>query len=151
MPCMIIISGFHIGLLLAFLGVNIFNYYMIRDMIWSIVWCDKGGKYNSLKKLKEDKNIFQRLSMKYLGQYTNGHRKEFVFWLGVKSFFVISQIILLIIYVVSEFILNDFYCDKIRIFVTVQSFVVSVVLMFQSDTNRETKYDRMRRDKKSQK
>lgn len=147
----IITSNFYIGLFFVFFIAIFGNYFLIREIIWSIVWCDKGGKYNSLKKLKENRNIFERLTMKYLEQYTNVHKKEFTFWLKVKLIFVISQIILLAIFILCGLLLKDFYCKAIRIIIVVQALIIFIILWFQTDTNRSTKYDRIRINKRHKK
>ena len=57
--------------------------FFIRQMIWSIVWCDMGGKYNKLMKLKQGQNIFSRLNMKYLQNFTHQNIKQFHFWINL--------------------------------------------------------------------
>ena len=53
--------------------------FFIRQIIWSIVWCDKGGKYNKLMKLKQEQKIFSKLNMKYLQNFIHQNTKQFHF------------------------------------------------------------------------
>ena len=64
--------------------LNFVSCFFIREIIWSIVWCDKGGKYNKLMKLKQGQNIFSRLNMQYLQNFIHQNIKQFDFWINVK-------------------------------------------------------------------
>lgn len=133
--------------LFIFVSLNLFNYFMIRNIIWSIAWCDKGGKYNSMKKIKQSQPTVSKASMSYLLQYTNDHRKQFIFWMKVKLYFIIVESILLIAYIACCFFENTIYCNAFRVVSIVQSIVCFFILVCQSDTNRQTKYDRCRMNK----
>lgn len=128
--------------------VNSLNYFMIRGIVWSIAWCDKGGKHNSMKKIKQSQTAVSKVNMLYLLQYTNAHRKEFIFWIKVKLYFVIIESIFVITYIACSVFNNTIYCDAFRVVAVAQSIVCFFILAFQSDTNRQTKYDRYRRNKR---
>lgn len=135
----------NIAFLIVLVITNLLNYYMIRDIIWSIVWCDKGGKYNSLKKLKRNKSYFQKISMRYLEEYTDVHRKNYRFWIKFKLGFEIVEFVFLLAYFVCIMLDNSIYCKILKIVIILQSFLMSVILIMQSDINRNTKYDRLRK------
>lgn len=59
--------------------MNLGSIFFIRQMIWSIVWCDKGGKYNHLRRLKQDQNLMSKWNMAFLRKHTNEHTKAFDF------------------------------------------------------------------------
>lgn len=48
-------------LLILILFINISTFSLIKSYIWSIIWCDKGGKYNSLRRFKRNLCIRERL------------------------------------------------------------------------------------------
>ena len=136
-----------IAFLFILFSMNLLNYFMIRSIIWSIAWCDKGGKYNSMKKIKQSQTTVSKANMFYLLQYTNAHRKEFIFWIKVKLYFIIIESMFVIAYVACGVFENTIYCDAFRTIAVVQSIVCFFILVFQSDMNRQTKYDRCRRNK----
>ena len=131
--------------------MNLGSVFFIRQMIWSIVWCDKGGKYNHLRQLKQGQCFVSKLSMTYLREYANNHRKAFDFWITVKkihSAFVVigvfASAVLLILYnTITAF--ANWYC----IALTIVSFLSTIYFAFQFDINRNTKYDRERAKVKS--
>lgn len=138
-------SFFRIFLFIIVL-VDLFNYYMIRDIIWSIAWCDRGGKYNAMKKIKQNETVFSKIKMGYLLKYTNIHKREFIFWTKIKLLFEIFELIFLVSYIVCMFYKDSLFCDIVKIIVIVQAFICFFILVFQSDINRQTKYDRLRRN-----
>ena len=125
------------------------GYFFINDIIWSIVWCDNGGKYNTLKKLKKGKSIVDILTMKYLEECVTDHKKAFRFWRVIKKIYIILELLLLNTYLLLYVFAKDIiYSQIIMIIIVSQSVVCSLVIIFQTDTNRNTKYDRARLDQK---
>ena len=124
--------------------------FFIRQMIWSIVWCDMGGKYNKLMKLKQGQNIFSRLNMQYLQNFTHQNIKQFHFWINVKRIHFaimivnIFAILSLTIFYRSISKIANIYCMGYLIL----SFLIATICAFQFDINRNTKYDRKRISKK---
>ena len=124
--------------------------FFIRQMIWSIVWCDKGGKYNRWMKLKQGQNIFSRLKMKYLQSFLHQNIKPFHFWMNAKR--IHFAIMVIHIFAVVGFTIFYHSISKIAniycMGYLILSFLFNVVCVFQFDINRNTKYDRMRISKK---
>lgn len=129
---------------------NFVSFSFIRHLIWSIAWCDIGGKERRVDKLQRTQNLISRLNMRYLQNYTNKHRQEFLFWITIKSlhnilsfiFIVISVIITMIYPMIEDF--ANFY----SIFFCIGSFALCLILAFQFDINRNTKYDKERKNRK---
>ena len=128
-------NSFNIALLLILVIANLCNYDMIRDVIWSIVWCDKGGKYNSLKKLKRNIGFFERIRMNYLEQYTNTHRKNYKFWIKLKCCFEVIEFVLSIAFLLCSVFENNVIILTFKLIVLCQSFAIFVILRLQSDFN----------------
>lgn len=144
------IITFELAVVFAFIFValNCGNYYFIREIIWSVVWCDKGGKYNSLIKLKNQASLIDRIGMNYLKSHTNTHRNAFVFWAKIKRAFALMQFLLFVLYVACIiFWQPSIFIQIFVLFVVLQSFVWFMILRFQFGLNRKTKYDRFRESK----
>ncbi len=135
-------------LLLVFLW-NLINYFSIRDIIESIAWCDKGGKGNKFAKIKKSQPLLPRLRMKYLLQYVDDHKKEFAFWMTVKSFYVILETFLITTYIVCSIL--TVFVDIICSIIVIQALIWLIVLRLQTSENRLTKYDIMRISKRRKK
>ena len=139
---------FLLGLFLITVASNVIGYYFIRYTIWSIVWCDRGGKYNSLKKLKKDKSFWEVVNMKYLENYVDDYESTFRFWFLAKKIYVIAECfstgLFLILYFVSESVTSR----VVMIIITLQSVIVSLIPQFQIDSYKNTKYDRIRLQKR---
>ena len=126
--------------------IDFVSCFYIRQVIWSIVWCDKGGKYNKLMKLKQGQNIFSRLNMQYLQNFIHQNIKQFHFWINVKRIhFAIMIINIFAILVFTIFYrsiskIANIYCMGYLIL----SFLTAAVCAFQFDTHKNTKYDRKR-------
>ena len=136
-------------ILLVFL-LNLLNYDSIRSMLWSIVWCDKGGKYNALRNLSDGKSIVEKLKMSFLTEYTKEHRASFQFWMRVKLCFEVAEPILFAIYLICGCIDFGTFGLAIQVLIIVQSILLFVVLLFQN-LNKTTKYDRIRMERKQRK
>lgn len=141
-----------IFLILAFFAflMNLYSCYFIREVIWSIVWCEKGGKYRNIRKLKKGQSFISKISMQYLKKYVNNNTKAFNHWICVKNintvFMLINVFVILILlpYYASLKTFANSYC----IVYMVISFVVALCCIIQFDVNRNTKYDRERINKK---
>ncbi len=126
--------------------MNIGSVFFIRQMIWSIVWCDKGGKYNHLRRLKQDQNLMPKWNMVYLRKHTNEHTKAFDFWLTLKRIHFVFLVVGVLLSVVLTFIYNSVttFANAYCMAYTVISFLLTLCFALQSDINRNTKYDRER-------
>ena len=133
---------------LPLLFFDFINYFSIREMLWSIVWCDKGGKYNSLRELKNGRTVRQKITMLYLMPHVKKHYNEFLFWYRVKKIFVVSQVVLLILYFVFAFIKTSYLYEVIMFLIILQSGIIFIIFRLQRDANRSTKYDRIRMGKR---
>ncbi len=131
-------------------SINLFSCYLIREVIWSIVWCDRGGKYRNIRKLKKDQSIISKFSMLYLKKQLNNYIKPFNRWMYVKNihgFLVVANIVITLILLVNYNSikgLSDGYCVVYMIL----TFIDGLFFSFQFDINRNTKYDRKRISKK---
>ena len=133
--------------LLFFLLSNLGSYFQIRTIIWSIVWCDKGGKFNRVTKLKQAQSFTKRFRMNYLIEHTNVHQKNLKFWLCIKSLFEIGQGLLLVVGTVCC-LLDTYVSHLIVNVICLESLLVMLILLCQSGINRNTKYDRIRMNRK---
>ena len=129
--------------------MNLGSVFFIRETIWSIVWCDKGGKYNHLRRLKQDQTLMAKWNMAYLRNHTNENTKAFDFWIAIKKIHFIFVMIgilasaaLLLLYDTVTVFANC-YCIAFMIV----SFLSAVCFALQFDINRNTKYDRERKTK----
>jgi hypothetical protein len=108
------------------------------------------GKYNKLMKLKQGQNIFSRLNMQYLQNFTHQNIKQFHFWINVKR--IHFAIMIVNIFAILSFTIfyrsiskiANIYCMGYLIL----SFLIATICAFQFDINRNTKYDRKRISKK---
>ena len=134
--------------------MNLGSVFFIREMIWSIVWCDKGGKYNHLRRLKRDQTRMAKWNMAYLREHTNEHTKAFDFWLTLKrihsGFFALGFLLTVILIFVYNYIATfaNVYC----MVYTIITFLFTVCFALQTDTKHKqhyTKYDRERIRKKN--
>ena len=130
--------------------LNFVSCFFIRQIIWSIVWCDKGGKYNKLMKLKQGQNIFSRLNMQYLQNFIHQNIKQFDFWINVKR--INFAIMIINIFAILSFTISYRSISKIAnvycMGYLILSFLIATICAFQFDINRNTKYDRKRISKK---
>ena len=126
--------------------IDFVSCFYIRQVIWSIVWCDKGGKYNKLMKLKQGQNIFSRLNMQYLQNFIHQNIRQFHFWINVKRLHFAIMIINIFAILGFTFFyrsiskIANIYCMGYLIL----SFLTATVCAFQFDTHKNTKYDRKR-------
>jgi len=125
---------------------NVGAYFFIRSLIWSIVWCDRGGKSNKLSRLKRGRTVAEKISMAYLCEYITVHSKEFRFWCRVRRIFAITSFAVCLIGI----LLGVFYSSAVGfanvfgIGYLALSIVFANVFMWQFDLNRNSKYDRKR-------
>lgn len=127
---------------------DIINYYSIRRIIWSVVWCDHGGKYRKLKNISKNQPFYNVATMKYLKQYVSEDQKQFDFWINIKRIFVASEFLILIIWF-ALVLINGFLAKVILIAIFFQAFIIFLLLNIQEDAHRNTKYDNVRLMKKS--
>ena len=90
--------------------------------------------------------------MKYLEEHITYHKKSFRFWLSIRNIYAVLEILLLAAYLILYFIdsENSWY-NVFMIFVTLQSVISFLFFIFQTDINRNTKYDRIRLYRKRKK
>ena len=120
------------------------SYMLIRDMIWSIARCDIGDIALESMEIKKNKNF----SMSYLSNYIIVYKKQYIFWMKVKRFYEIGELVWLIIYL----LLPLAKCDLTWPFNInyAQAGICFFVMRIQSDSGRLTKYDiiRLKKSKK---
>lgn len=137
-----------VGFLLVYV-INFFlGYYFLRSLLWSIVWCDKKGKYRKLKKLRDNRSFVERMKMDYLEDYVKEHKQNFKFWITIKKVYEILETVLLIFYIIfSFFVLKGHHCEFYLSYfiypIICQAVVFSFVFMCQ-ENDHLTKYDRIR-------
>ena len=124
------------------------TYFEIREVLWSIVWLERRGKYSKLRRFKKTLPLMDRLTMRPLAQYVEKNRKPYEFWLKVKSVFVVVQAVLLGVSAASFWFHEDVF-ECVRIAVLVQVFIWFLALRLQFDSEKCTKYDRKRRGTRS--
>lgn len=123
------------------------GYFAIRNLLWSIIWCDKKGKHRTLRRLKCNKSTLEIIKMDYLLVHTTEHKKSFSFWLKIKKIYIFLEFFLLIAYFILCIVpINNIICEWFAILIVFQSVVLSFVFVFQTDIHRDTKYDRLRQN-----
>ena len=127
----------------------------IRCLLWSIVWCDRGGKHNRTIKLKKGRGFIEKFKMEYLQDYVSEHAKQFHFWLRMKKIyefiFLLSSILTLVMFLMySRFSFVIPYYAWVWFGV---SFVLSGIASGQFDGIRQktSKYDRLRLSRRKRK
>lgn len=137
-------------LLLLMLLSSVFNYYSIREEIWSIVWCDnRGKKYGQLKALKNGHSFVEKFKMEYLSSHIRSFQKEYRFWMNFKKAFEIVELALFLICFACVFFVESHpFLKYIMIASVVQAVAVSLWFGFAVQFNNKSKYDRIRIQKK---
>jgi len=117
-------------------------YWYIRGIIWSIVECNISKKTIRSAEFKKRKN-----SKSYLSKYIRVFYREYVFWMNIKSIYVVVESIWFLIYILLPVFIDilqaPFYVNLL------QTIITSGIIIFQRDINRNTKFDRYRLDKKA--
>lgn len=137
----------HFMILILF--INIPTFLLIKSYIWSIIWCDKGGKYNSLRRFKRTLSISERLGVKSVIQHISSYKKEYKVWRKLELLFIIISTILMCVYFAVYMLIEDKNVTKDVAYVTL--FVSSAFYIFMClkyDWNRNTKFDRIRMARK---
>ena len=137
----------HFMILILF--INIPTFLLIKSYIWSIIWCDKGGKYNSLRRFKRTLSISERLGVKSVIQHISSYKKEYKVWRKLELLFIIISTILMCGYFAVYMLIEDKNVKKDVAYVTL--FVSSAFYIFMClkyDWNRHTKFDRIRMARK---
>ena len=132
------------GMLAVIVLINLFTYFLIRQIIWSIVRCECGKRYRSLRKRKLQYSFFQRMTQQGFGDRITTNQKALAFWLAVKRLHIGLVALLLCIGFIT-------WCFSWQMIYMCSFFGISslfgIIIMLQFDVNRDTKYDRMRRKK----
>ncbi len=135
--------------MILILLINIPTFLLIKSYIWSIIWCDKGGKYNSLRRFKRTLSISERLGVKSVIQHISSYKKEYKVWRKLELLFIIISTILMCVYFAVYMLIEDKNVTKDVAYVTL--FVSSAFYIFMClkyDWNRNTKFDRIRMARK---
>lgn len=135
--------------MILILLINIPTFLLIKSYIWSIIWCDKGGKYNSLRRFKRTLSISERLGVKSVIQHISSYKKEYKVWRKLELLFIIISTILVCVYFAVYMLIEDKNVTKDVAYVTL--FVSSAFYIFMClkyDWNRNTKFDRIRMARK---
>lgn len=124
------------------LGIG--SYFFSREIIWSIVWCDKRSKKNiTVAKLKLGSYFISHIRMTYLEKHLKDYKKEFSFWLRMKTVFVLCEIVFIILYLVFSLAkLKGWWI--VAIATLAQSFIWLFIFAFQFRHEFLTKYDLIR-------
>ena len=125
-------------------GADAITYFSIREILWSIIWLERGGKYNKLNKFRKAIPFMDRVLMKTLLQYVDNNRQPYEYWMRIKGVFLIIQSILLVIYLITFYFHASLF-EFIRIAITVQALIWFLVIRIQFDSSWNTKYDLKRR------
>ena len=133
-----------IGYLFILCIENAWSYWLIRNMIYTIVWCDQGVRHCNVRTFRKRFSKWELARMKCLEQYTNTHRKNFRFWIIIKDCFLILELFTLILIVIIHLLPSFNIADCISRIIVAQALIISVVITFQTDIHRKTKYDRIR-------
>ena len=134
----------------TYLFATLVNYILIRDMILSIVWCDTMGKQSRLKQRLKAIPLYQRIRMTGLQIYIQKYKKEFSFWLKVKDFYVVGNILAVVAFVVCVLI-NQAVSDIVIGGMALLAVGYFIFHGFFLDFNKRTKYDRIRLAHKNKK
>lgn len=125
--------------------------FMLREVVWSIIWCEIGGKSKKLRKLKKNVGFFDRVRMKYLYVYVKNYQREYNFWMRVRYIYIFVEFVFAFVCVIFFFIADYVFLKHLIRGFFYQAFVFSLVILFQFDHNRNTKYDRIRENKRNKK
>ena len=139
--------------LLAVIVSNTITYFSIREILWSIVWLDKGGKLRNIlslkKEVKKKEKILRRIDMGYLLGYLSTHREDYTCWLKIKRIFACIEGLLELIYFAVGVFTNQgkaFICFSF--FLLLQALLALIFLRIQFGVGgHHTKYDRRRKNK----
>ena len=139
--------NYSVGLLIAsWIAMILFlltGVLLIRSIIWSIVWCDIGGKYRKIRKLKKIRTLAQKISMQDLKRYVNEHQLALVFWRRVHWIYVIVEGILMLAYLLCIVFHRYFpVLDVIMQIIILQLPIVLFIIIFQFDLKKNKKYDK---------
>ena len=134
--------------LVVFILLNIGSYFFVREMIWSIVWCDKKDKKNiTVAKLKMGSSFIEQIRMTCLFKHLRDYKKEFSFWLMVKTIFIICEVTFIILYLVFS-IAKLKWWGVVSLITLAQSFIWLLAFAFQFRHGFLTKYDVIRENYK---
>ena len=93
-----------IGVLIAVLWTNAINDFMLRDILWSIVWLRIRGKWRKFRQFKKtvrhSESLISRISMHYLLRHVSKYKSDFVFWWKVRMIFLYIESVLTVFYLI---------------------------------------------------
>ena len=138
---------------------NTISYFSIREILWSILWLNKRGKYRHFldykRILRQSESFMKRISMSYLLPQISIAQNDFIAWRKVKIVFVLVESILVLSYsflgifgVLRNHGKIYFYFST---FIMLQSVIVFFYtrLQFRFGRNgKETRYDILRKDRR---
>lgn len=136
--------------LLAVTVSNIINYFSIREILWSIVWLNRGGKLRKFREYKKNvqnnESIVSRISMRYLLKRVSICKKDYIIWWRVKLIFVCVEVILEITYFLVGIGLTNVNSFRFfSLFMFIQVILSFLFLRFHLGIGGHfTKYDKMR-------
>ncbi len=135
---MSLFENYYLGLF-ALVVINSTTYWFIREMIVSIVWCEIGGKYKKLKSYLSC-NIINKILQNY-DIIIIKYKKQFLFWIRLKRIYVFVEFVMTVLFMLSvELFKSLILCNSILL----QSLIICFVIIFQFDSKKNTKYDRLR-------
>ena len=143
-----------VGILGCAICSGLINYFSIREILYSIVWAKRGGKYRRFKAFvrehKKEQSFFSRVSMRYLAPHAGHYQSTFIVWWEVKRFYALFTAVISLTYLVSGLLWRQtvfFYVLSIAVLlVSIISFIL-VRIQFGADGH-TTKYDSYRIRKK---
>lgn len=133
-----------IAYILVLLLTNGLTYWYIRNMIYTIIWCDQKARSCNVRNLRKHRSKWQFLRMKCFETYTNMHRKNFRFWIKVKDCFLILESLAMVLLLIIHLIAPIDIANSISSILLIHAWIIAVMMIFQSDFHRNTKYDRIR-------
>ena len=89
--------------------------------------------------------------MKYLYAYVKNYQREYNFWMRVRYIYIFVEFVFAFVCVIFFFIADYVFIKHLIWGFFYQAFVFSLVILFQFDHNRNTKYDRIRENKRNRK
>ena len=137
----------------VFIGIILFTYYEIREILWSIVWAEIGGKYRKLiqykRIIKKQQSVMNRISMQYLTNTLVSNKQDFIFWRRMKLLFAVFELLVLVLYIIYTVYMRHFdFGYPEDLILMIQTFVCFLIVRLQFREGKYTKYDYKRMKKK---
>lgn len=131
-----------IGWVMFFVFAVLDAYYFIRNMLNSILWCEIGGKYSKVIRVKKGRSFWQKLTQTFYGEYIEKYEYAFSFWIIFKRVFVICEFLAFLTMMILLFTKIEIP-RVITLLLSFQAFAVALV-MVGLHYERLNKYDRIR-------